>query len=65
MYTWLLKGLSRVRRKFHARFLWGWGVVTPPGYQTFQAATSTLNLRQEPEGGEKTKTSPSRNSEAH
>ena len=30
-----LKGLSRVRGNSHARFLWGWGVVTPLGYQTY------------------------------
>lgn len=35
MYTWPLKGLSRVKLKFHARFLWGWRVVTPSGYQAY------------------------------
>lgn len=28
-----MKGLSRVLGNSHARFLWGWGVETPPGYQ--------------------------------
>ena len=31
---WLMKGLSRVWGNLQARFLWGWGSVMDPGYQT-------------------------------